>query len=540
MEKTVTVNKLTSHVASAHIVLPEKEKASKKGGGVELKNETESIINETSVETNTSKVKVLFCISEAQPYCATGGLGEVGGSLPKAFGKYCEGDVDIRVMVPLYQVVASEVRKKMKFLGHTNVNIYSQSEYCGVFELREHGIVYYFLDNERFFKRDMLYGFDDDNQRFAFFSKACLDTFGLTGFIPDIIHANDWHTALSVVYLKTIYAEHKVFSKVKSVFTLHNINFQGNCEYSNLLDVFGLDYKYKNVLEYNGQLNLVKGAIDCCDMYNTVSPNYAEEIKTSTFGMGLEECVNRNAHKLSGILNGIDYDFYNPKRDKEIFVNFDEKTLDKKIVNKHGIQKLFHMQVDETIPILLYNGRLTGQKGIDLIKDSIDTILTGRIQMVVMGNGEKRYENFLDYVEGKYQGKFKAVRYSNNLSKKLYAAADLVLMPSYFEPCGLCQMIASRYGAIPIVRETGGLKDSIRDFGCEGGGNGYTFANYNVGDMVYSIKRAVQDFYNDGPEWINKIRTVIKVDFSWKRTVKDYYSLYKKLKKPKVAKKQKA
>jgi starch synthase len=498
---------------------PPKEKAIKEKPQIEKEPKS----------TSSPKLKVLFCVSEAQPYCATGGLGEVGGSLPKAIKKSCS-DIDIRVMLPLYQSIPSEARDKMKFLGSTQVKRGWVEDYCGVFELKEHGIVYYFIDNEKYFKRDNLYGYDDDGQCFSFLSKACLDTFEITKFTPDIVHTNDWHTALSTVYLKTVYENAKEYAKIKSVFTLHNINFQGRFHYS-YMDAFGIDYKYKNVLEYGEQLNLVKAAIECAHAFNTVSPTYAEEIKTSEFAEGLEGIITTHAKKIRGILNGIDYDFYNPKIDKELFANFDVKTLENKSANKRGVQKIFNMQVDEKIPMLLFNGRLTGQKGIDLIKEGIGEILSDRIQMVVMGDGEKRYENFFEYIEGKYQGKFKYTRYSNNLSKKLYAAADLVLMPSLFEPCGLSQMIASRYGTVPIVRETGGLKDTIRDFGCPTGGNGYTFANYSTHDLVYSVKRAVTDFINDGSAWENKMKTVTKTDFSWKQTVREYFDLYKKIKK---------
>jgi starch synthase len=379
-----------------------------------------------------------------------------------------------------------------------------------------------------------LYGYHDDGERFAFFSRACLDTFDLTGFRPNIVHAHDWQTALVMVYLRTVYNEVKEYTKIKSVFTLHNIEFQGKFPHSHLNDVLGIDYRYKNVLDYSNQINLVKGAIECCDMFNTVSPTYAEEIKTSQYASGLQSCVFDNAHKLVGIMNGIDYKFYNPQKDKELFENFGASNIEEgKFANKRGVQKLFQMQVDHTIPLLLYNGRLTTQKGIDLIKSSIDEILSKRIQMVVMGNGEKKYESFFDFIESKYQGKFKAVRYSNSLSKKLYAGADLLLLPSKFEPCGLSQMIASRYGTVPIVRETGGLKDSIKDFGCPSGGNGYTFANFNASDMVYSIKRGIEDFVQDGPKWEAKIKTCLKSDYSWKNPVQEYLKLYKKVQKMK-------
>lgn len=475
-------------------------------------------------------LKVLFCISEAQPHAASGGLGEVGGSLPKAI-KADSPDTDIRVVLPLYYVVPSDVRKKFKFLGSTEIEFAKRKEYCGVFEYKENQIIYYFIDNEKYFKRDSLYGYSDDAERFAFLSKACIDTLKITDFKPDIVHANDWHTGLAIVYLKTLYKDVKEYSKIKTLFTIHNINYQGKVPYSFMTDVLGLDYRYKNILEYNGQINFCKAAITCADWINTVSPTYAEELKSSEFAMGLENCIYENAHKLTGILNGVDYKFYNPKADKELFENYDRKSLEGKAANKRGIQKLFQMQVDASIPMIVYNGRLTGQKGVDLIKGVIDDILKERIQMIVMGNGESRYESFFDYIESKYQGKFKVLRYSNNLSKKLYAAADLVLMPSLFEPCGLSQMIASRYGTVPVVRETGGLKDSIRDFGCEGGGNGYTFKNYTMEDMLYSVRRGVQDFVNDGPAWENKVRICIERDFSWKGTVSEYLALYNKIKK---------
>ena len=485
------------------------------------------------METKTkAEIRVLFLSSEVRPYAASGGLGEVGGSLPIAVKENVAG-IDIRVMMPLYQRVSSEVREKCKFLGHMDINFAWRTEYCGVFELKENNITYYFIDNEKYFKRDNLYGYFDDGERFAFFSKACIDSMRLTGFKPDIIQANDWQTALSIVYLKTAYKDVKELAKIKTLFTIHNLNFQGKFDYKFMTEVLALDYRYKNLLENAGEINLVKAAIECADMFNTVSPTYAREIQTTEFALGLENCINANAKKLVGIQNGIDYNYYNSQKDKELFENYGEKTLDKKSANKRGIQKLFQMQVDDTIPMIVYNGRLSPQKGIDLIKDGIGTILDERIQMVVMGNGEHRYENFFEYVEGKYQGKFKAVRYNPSLSKKLYAAADLVLYPCLFEPCGLSQMMASRYGAIPIVRETGGLKDSIRDFGCEGGGNGYTFQNYCVHDLIYSIRRGVADFQKGGVDWTDKMKICFKKDFSWKIPVREYVALYKKVKKVK-------
>ena len=474
-----------------------------------------------------SSLKVLFCVSEALPFAATGGLGEVGGSLPKALREH-HPSVDVRVVMPLYKVIGSDVRDKMEFVGDIRVTFGWREEYCGLYSLSDNNIIYYFVDNEKYFKRDNLYGYDDDGERFAFFSKACLEIVSLTKFKPDVLHVNEWHTALSIVYLRTQYKDVKDFAKTKTLFTLHNINYQGKFDPAMLNDVFGIDYRDKGILEWGGEINLVKAAIEACDMWSTVSTPYAEEIKTSEFGMGIENVVQRNSHKLVGIMSGIDYEYYNPKTNKELFERYDKKTLAKKAMNKAGVQKLFQMQVDPTIPMLLYNGRLTQQKGVELIMECIDDILGDRIQMIVMGNGQKKYEDFFDHVAMKYEGKFKVVRYNGSLSKKLYAAADLVLMPSAFEPCGLCQMIASRYGAVPIVRETGGLKESVRDFGCEGGGNGYTFKNYNKEDMLYSIKRGIHDFVKDGADWEAKVRTCMETDFSWKPTVNNYIALYKK------------
>jgi len=489
---------------------------------------TKTSANDAAKATRCKSLKILFCISEAQPFVATGGLGEVGGSLPRAIGSMA----DIRVILPLYSTISSELRKKFTFLGAIDIDFAWRKEYMGIFTYKTNNVTYYFVDNEKYFKRDRIYGYDDDGERFAYFSKAIIDSAQITGFRPDIVHANDWHTALSIVYLKTAYAEVKEFAKTRTLFTIHNMNYQGKYPYD-FFNILCLDYKFKNLLEYDGQINLVKGAIECSDMFSTVSPSYAEEMKSLRFAVGLEICINNNAQKLVGILNGIDYKYYNPKADKELFAQYDKKTVSGKAVNKHEVQKLFQMQTDTSIPMLLYNGRLVEQKGIDLIKDGIDAIMQQRIQMIVMGNGEKRYESFFDHIESKYQGKFKALRYSNNLSKKLYAAADMVLMPSAFEPCGLCQMIASRYGTIPIVHETGGLKDSIRDFGCEGGGNGYTFRDYSTHDMLYSIRRVITDFDNDGKPWKDKIITCMNKDFSWKSAVNEYLALYRKIKKGK-------
>lgn len=487
----------------------------------------------TAAGRGSAGLKILFCISEVQPFARSGGLSEIGSSLPKSI-KTVSPNTDIRVILPLYKTVSTEVRQKFEFLGSIEIEIAKRLEYCGIYEYKENNVTYYFVDNEMYFRRDALYDYSDDYERFAFFSRACLDSVKLTGFRPDILHANDWHTALAIVYLKTLYKDKKEYSKIKALFTIHSLEIQGWAQYSFMTDVLGLDYRYKSILEYDGQINFVKAAIVCADWINTVSPTYAHEVKTTALANGLGSCIRENAHKFTGILNGIDYECYNPETNRELFANYDTKSLEGKAANKREVQKLLQLPIDSSIPLVLFNGRLTDQKGFNLITEVINQILSERIQMIILGGyGEGRYASFFDYIENKYHGKFKALCYSRSMLKKLNAAADLMLMPSLFEPCGLSQMIASRYGAVPIVRETGGLRDTIRDFGCEGGGNGYTFSQYNASDMLYSIHRGVTDFVNDGPSWDNKVRICMEQDFNWTSMVGEYLALYKKLKSSK-------
>jgi starch synthase len=295
-------------------------------------------------------------------------------------------------------------------------------------------------------------------------------------------------------------------------------------------DVFGIDVRFKSIVEFNKDINLVKGAICCCDKFTTVSKTYAEEITFSPeFSNGLNGIISQNKYKTSGIINGIDYDFYNPKTDNTVFKNYDIKNFEAKKENKVELQKMFGLNVDPEIPMISVVTRMASHKGMDLIKEGIEQILYKKVQLVIVGSGTQMYENFFKYLEQKYQGKVKAaIGYSNTLARKAYAASDIFIMPSKTEPCGLAQMIASRYGAIPVVRETGGLKDTIRDFGCEGGGNGYTFSNYNTNDLVYSINRALDDYYNNN-NWAEKIKICMKRDFSWKGSAVSYIDLYREL-----------
>lgn len=476
------------------------------------------------------KKRILYVTSECQPFIATGGLADVAGSLPKFIDRE-DKEVDIRVVLPLYKSISETYKDKLQYLGNTYIHLSWRNQYLGVFSLCQDGVTYYFIDNEYYFKRDKAYGYFDDAERFAYFSKAVLEMESITHFLPDILHANDWQSALSVIYLKTIYSQDPRYKNTRSVFTIHNIEYQGKYGRELLGDIFDLPDWALSIVEYDNCINLVKGAIQSCDKFTTVSPTYAEEIKTPEFSKGLHYIINQNSYKLQGILNGIDYDFYNPKTEKLLVANYDFSNIQDKVKNKLYIQHEFGLQPLQGVPMVAIVSRLVKHKGMDLIRDIMETALQqNRIQLVVVGPGDPDYCDYFRYLESKHPGKVKAVvgNYSLEIGKKIYAASDIYLMPSMFEPCGLSQMIASRFGCIPIVRETGGLKDSIKDFGCEGGGNGYTFKDYNPYDLLYNINRAVHDYYNQ-EKWLSLVKTVMSVDFSWQKSAKQYIQIYNQL-----------
>jgi len=491
---------------------------------------TPAVKVETEDSKPVKKTKVLYVTSECLPFCATGGLADVAGSLPKFIAKN-DPNIDMSVVLPLYSDVPSMYRDNFTFLGHKNILVGWRQLYLGVFSYKMENVTYYFIDNEYYFKRNGgIYSYYDDGERFAYLSTAVVEMLSMIDYHPDIIHANDWQSALIPIYLKTRYKDDPYLNNIKTVFTLHNSEYQGKFDMKILGDVFGMDVRDKSVVEFNGGINLVKGAICCCDKFTTVSKTYAEEITVSPeYSNGLNGIISQNKYKTSGIINGIDYDFYNPKTDNTVFKNYDIKNFEAKKENKVELQKMFGLNVDPEIPMISVVTRMASHKGMDLIKEGIEQVLYKKVQLVIVGSGTQMYENFFKYLEQKYQGKVKAaIGYSNTLARKAYAASDIFIMPSKTEPCGLAQMIASRYGAIPVVRETGGLKDTIRDFGCEGGGNGYTFSNYNTNDLVYSINRALDDYYNNN-NWAEKIKICMKRDFSWKGSAVSYIDLYREL-----------
>ena len=470
------------------------------------------------------KVKVLIVASEGLPFVATGGLGEVIGSLPKAIMKENNHLYDVRVILPLYESVSVAERKQMEFLGHFDVKLAWRQQYCGVFRVEKNGVTFYFIDNEYYFRRSIPYGYYDDGERFAFFSKAVLDSLSLLDFSPDIIHAHDWQTALVPVYLHYQYQH----LQMKSIFTIHNIEYQGKIDFSIMGDVIDLPPEAGGMLEYHGCVNLMKAAIECSDKVNTVSPTYASELRNNYFAKGLAAIIQKNEFKMRGILNGIDVESYNPETDSSLFVNYSLETIDKKQKNKEELQRLVNLPVEKNVPLIAMVSRLVTHKGFDLVTAIMEQLLNEKVQIVILGIGEPKYEEYFKWLQDQYQGKVASlICFNQDLARKIYAGADFFLMPSNSEPCGLAQMIASRYGAVPIVRAVGGLRDTIKDC-TKGEGNGFVFEHYNAHDMLNAIYRGL-DLYDNKEHWNELVKWIMSMDFSWEKSAKEYEKLYSEL-----------
>ncbi len=468
-----------------------------------------------------SKRKVLFVASEARPFIATGGLADVIGSLPQALAK--DPTYDIRVVLPLYGDIKSEMRRKMSYLGNFYVPLSWRNQYCGVFSYVQDGVTFYFLDNEYYFKRNGCYGYYDDGERFAFFCRGVMEFLPFVDFYPEVLHCHDWQAALAVIYLKTIYCKRPEYQNIRTLFTIHNIEYQGKYSSDILEDLFGIPYEYKGLLEFDGCLNLMKGAIECCEKFSTVSPTYANEIKSVQYAHGLENVICYNAFKLTGVLNGIDVDSYNPETDKALFANFTPDDMSGKAVCKSELQKMLGLPVRD-VPIIAMITRLVAHKGIELVKTVAEDILHEDVQFVLLGTGDAAYEHYFRDLGNRYQGKVSAnIAFNGDLSRKIYSGSDIFLMPSVSEPCGLSQMIASRYATVPLVRETGGLYDSIKP--CGSGGNGFTFASRNAYDMLYVIHEAL-NMYKNKEEWQALMKKAATTDFSWQHSAEEYKKLY--------------
>ena len=473
-------------------------------------------------------LKVLFVAAEAVPFIKTGGLADVAGSLPKALT--AQG-VDIRVVMPKYENIPAEYQQKMKHIGETTVNLSWRSQYCGVLKLTQDSVPFYFIDNEYYFKRSGLYGYDDDAERFAFFSKAVFEILPLIDFVPDIIHCNDWHAGMVSVFLKDQY--HFKYPKLRTVYTIHNLRYQGVFGKDIMGDILGLDWKHfhEGGVEFDGAVNYMKSGIVYSDFITTVSQSYAEEIKCPFYGERLDALLREKSHCLAGIINGIDYDVYDPRKDEKIYYKYSTENIYDKVENKVKLQEKLGLPQNRSIPMIGLVARLVAPKGLDLIAHVIEELISGEnVQIVILGTGESQYEELFRNMAWKYPRKVSAnIMFDNELAQQIYAAADMFLMPSQYEPCGIGQLIALKYGTIPIVRETGGLKDSVRAYNkYDGTGNGFSFANYNAHELLFAIKKAL-GAYDDKAVWQGIIKNAMKSDFSWQRSAKQYLKLYENL-----------
>ncbi len=484
---------------------------------------------ETMVEV-TRKPTVLFVASEANPFIATGGLADVIGSLPVALAE--RNNYDVRVILPLYGTMEAGYKNHLTYICNFNVPVSWRNQYCGLFYYKRKGVTFYFVDNEYYFKRGTLYGHYDDGERFAFFSRAVLECMQHLDFYPDVMHCHDWQTALSIVYLKTIYSNRYGYDHIRTIFTIHNIEYQGKYDKAIIEDLFGLPRNVEPLLDYDGCLNLMKGAIQCTDYVTTVSPTYANEIKNEYFAYGLQYAINNNAYKLKGILNGLDCELYNPLNDKYIFEKYGVDNMDGKKTCKRELQKMLGLPEREDVPIIAMVSRLVSHKGLDLVRCILEELLMEDVQVVILGKGESYYEGFFSYVAGTHQEKCRTIiAYNKELSSKIYSGADILLMPSKQEPCGLSQMIAARYGTIPVVRRTGGLNDSISPFNeTRQSGNGFAFSNYNAHEMLYVIKDAIYTFGNK-EVWNKLMKEAMTTDFTWAKSATLYEEVYEYIQK---------
>ena len=471
-------------------------------------------------------MKVLFAASEAHPFIKTGGLGDVMGALPQSL---TELGVEARVVIPKYKNIKDELKQNLQFIKWFTVPVGWRNQYCGVFQYKYKDVVYYFIDNEYYFNRDGLYGYYDDGERFAFFNRAVLEFIKEIDWKPDIINCNDWQTGMVPVLLNLEYKNNEFYSNMKTVFSIHNLLFKGSFVPNVLPELFGYDYMplTNGSVELNGSVSFLKGGINYSDQITTVSNTYAEEIKTQQYGEGLDGLLRCKSDFLKGIVNGIDYEEFDPEKDNLIFKNFTWDSISDKVEDKLSLQKELGLPQRAETPMIGLISRLTHQKGCDLIVSIIDRLLQKDIQFVVLGTGDYWYEETFKNLQYRYPDKVSAnIKFDNSLAHKIYAATDMFLMPSLFEPCGLGQLIALRYGSIPIVRETGGLKDTISPYNKYTGiGNGFGFKNFNSNELMQIIEYALT-IYDDKDAWNNIIRQAMDSDNSWEKSAMQYKLLY--------------
>lgn len=477
---------------------------------------------------------VLIVTTEAVPFAYTGGMGDVCSALAEALSSGKK--TDARIMMPLYEDVAARFKEYMTFVCNITVRLSWRNQYCGLYKLERGSVTYYFVDNEYYFKRPNIYGYYDDAERFAFFSKAALELIPHMGFKPDVIHSNDHLTALIPIYYKLEYKDKAGYKNIKNVFTIHNINYQGQYPLIIAGDVFGIKEDDLSLVEFNGKINLDKGAIIACDMITTMSPQYAKEIRLPEFSGGLDGVLIEQRDKIVGILNGVNVDEYNPSTSESLFCNYNVDTLDKKVRNKLELQRMLSLPEDPDIPMVCVVARMVAHKGYDLIRKSINNvgpngnILDTNIQLIILGQGDPDIEGYFMHTQKIYERRVRAlITYNRDLAQKIFAASDICLIPCKSEPCGLTQMVACRYGAVPIVRATGGLIDSITDCEKDSNGNGFMFEEYDSDVMDKTITRAVSMYYYHKAEWQALQKRCMSCDFSWDKAARSYERLYSEL-----------
>ena len=479
-------------------------------------------------------MKILFAASECVPFIKTGGLADVVGALAPVLAR--KGH-DVRVILPLYTAIPEKYVNAMHHVTDFEVELGWRKQYCGIEALEQDGVTFYFVDNKYYFGRSYIYGLGgDEYERFGFFCRGVLNALPLIGFIPDILHANDWQTGMIPALLKIQYAHLPEYSKIKTVYTIHNLQYQGVFGIDQFKDVFGLGDSIftADKIEHFGTANCMKAGIVYADEITTVSPSYAEEIQTAYYGERLDGLLRAKRNHLSGVLNGIDVDDYNPATDKQIAFNYSLEDMSGKAADKKALQEQLGLEVRPDVPLIGMVGRLSNQKGLDLVDYIIGELMEEDIQLVVLGMGDAKYFNLFSWAEQQYAGRV-AARFQMDiqLSHRIYAGADLFLMPSQFEPCGLSQMIALRYGTIPVVRETGGLRDTVLSYNeANGAGNGFSFFNYNAHDMLYTIRRAVWFYHNRPDVWQTLQTRGMEGDYSWTNSAETYLSLYQSMLKP--------
>ncbi|CAM3770157.1 glycogen synthase GlgA [Mesobacillus zeae] len=473
-------------------------------------------------------MKVLFAVSECVPFIKSGGLADVAGTLPSELKK---AGADIRVILPKYALIPEKFKKAMKKRAEFIVQVGWRRQYCGIEELKHEGITYYFIDNEYYFKRNQMYGDYDDGEKFAYFNRAVLEAMFQIEFFPDILHCHDWHAGMIPFLLRTEYNSDARCNHIKTVFTIHNLQFQGIFPPETLGDLLGLSYRYFNPeqLEFYGNINFMKAALVSSDKITTVSPTYMEEIQTPYFGEKLDGILRMRKADLKGVLNGIDNSLYDPSNDSSLEAAFTSRDLAGKQLNKMSLQCQYGLPENEQ-PLMAMVTRLTKQKGLDLVRGIFHEIMKTGVQMIVLGTGDIEFEQFLTQMASQYPQQCRVlIGFDESLAHRIYAGADMFLMPSKFEPCGLSQLIAMRYGTVPIVRETGGLNDTVQSYNPEDkSGSGFTFTNFNAHDMLFTIERALA-IYRNNQEWNNLVQTVMELDFSWSTSAKVYQELYKDL-----------